>query len=133
MQKLLRATGVDERLRGPGKRTPKLALRLKSGDPVHVKSRGGIIPTLNNDRRNRGLGICNEMMRCCDSNAEVRYRVDRIIDERTGIMREISDTVTLRNIGVGNSLGEECLCARQLGDCPRGELMYWREVWLERS
>ena len=81
---------------------------------------------------NRGMGICYEMMRCCGHEAEVRHRVDRIIDEKTGTMREISDTVTLQNIGHREGLGEECLCYGQLGDCPRGGLMYWREIWLER-
>ena len=47
-------------------------------------------------------------------------------------MREIADTVTLQNIGRCGSLGEECLCYGEPGDCPRGELMYWREIWLER-
>jgi hypothetical protein len=26
----------------------------------------------------------------------------------------------------------QCLCWNETGDCPRGELMYWREIWLER-
>jgi len=82
--------------------------------------------------RNKGLGICYEMTRCCGRKAEVRYRVDRIIDERTGVMRDISNTVTLKNVNRSGRLGEECLCKGQLGDCPRGELMYWRESWLEK-
>ena len=40
--------------------------------------------------------------------------------------------MTLQNLRHNETLGEECLCAGQLGDCPRGELMYWREIWLER-
>jgi hypothetical protein len=55
--------------------------------------------------------------------AQVRHRVDRIIDEQTGLMRELSDTVMLRNIWNSESLTEECLCYGQLGDCPRGEVM----------
>jgi hypothetical protein len=79
----------------------------------------------------RGMGICDEVLRCCGGEAEVRYRVDRLIDERTGLMREISDTVTLR-MRHDEKLAQECLCYHELGDCPRGELMYWREIWLER-
>ena len=60
--------------------------------------------------RNRGLGMCEEMTRCCGHEAEVRYRVDRIIDERTGNMLELSDTVALQNMRPDASLGEECLC-----------------------
>ena len=44
------------------------------------------------------MGICYEMTRYCGGQAEVRDRVDRIIDERTGKMREIRDTVTLQNM-----------------------------------
>jgi hypothetical protein len=65
--------------------------------------------------------------------AEVRYRVDRIIDERTGKMRELHDTVSLQNLQNNETLYDECLCYDELGDCPRGELMYWREIWLERA
>jgi hypothetical protein len=81
---------------------------------------------------NRGMAICYEMVRCCGREAEVRYRVDRLINERTGVMREIADTVALSSMRGCGSLGEECLCYGEPGDCPRGELMYWREIWLER-
>ena len=81
---------------------------------------------------NRGLYLCYEMIRCCGHEAEVRYRVDRLIDEKTGVMREIADTVALNSMRGCGALGEECLCYGELGDCPRGELMYWREIWLER-
>jgi hypothetical protein len=60
------------------------------------------------------------------------YRVDRLINERIGEMREIADTVALSSMRGCSSLGEECLCHGEPGDCPRGELMYWREIWLER-
>ena len=45
-----------------------------------------------------------------------------------GILRALQ-MLSLRGCG---SLGEECLCYGEPGDCPRGELMYWREIWLER-
>jgi hypothetical protein len=77
------------------------------------------------------MQIYYEMTRCGRA-AEVRYRVDRSINERTGVMREIADTVTLSSMRGYGTLGEECLCYGELGDCPRGELMYWREIWLER-
>jgi hypothetical protein len=46
-------------------------------------------------------------------------------------MRELRDTVALRHAESGGDLG--CLCSGQLGDCPRDELMYWREIWLDRA
>jgi hypothetical protein len=58
-----------------------------------------------------------------------------MIDERTGEMREVRDTVILRNVRSKTMIlrDSDCLCAYVLGDCPRGELMYWREIWLERA
>ena len=131
-QKLRRATGGDGWLHGDLKRTPTQSLNLHPGDVVRVKSRDEIAKTLDQTGRNRGLSICSEMLRCCGRRAQVRYRVDRLIDEKTGLMRELSNTVTLTNILNDESLAEECLCYGQLGDCPRGEVMYWREIWLER-
>jgi len=130
-QKVLRKLGCDDWLRGPNKRTPIQSLNLQPGELVRVKSRSQIVETLDHKRSNRGMMLCYEMMRCCGREAEVRYRVDRLINETTGLMREISDTVTLSMRGCG-SLGEECLCYDEPGDCPRGELMYWKEIWLER-
>ena len=132
-QRLRRAATGEPCFRGPHERTPCESLGLEPGDLVRIKSRAQIVATLDQNSRNRGMSICDEMTRFCGSEAEVRYRVDRIIDERTGAMRALSDTVTLRNIRGSGTLGEECLCQNQMGDCPRGELMYWREIWLERA
>lgn len=132
-QKLRRALAGESWLRGPHRRTPSRTLDLKPGDIVRVKSREDIVATLDERRRNRGMGICYEVTRCCGREAEVRSRVDRIIDERTGEMREIQDTVALQRMRGTRDLGEECLCYDALGDCPRGEMMFWREIWLERA
>jgi hypothetical protein len=130
-QWLWRTAGGDRWLRGPHKRTPSESLGLKPGELVRVKTRAQVVNTLDQNTRNRGMATCDEVLRCCGGEAEVRYRVDRLIDERTGLMREIPDTVTLR-MRHDEKLAEECLCYHELGDCPRGELMYWREIWLER-
>jgi hypothetical protein len=126
------AAGGDRELHGTLKQTPSESLGLMPGEVVRVKSRAKILATLDEKSCNRGLGICHEMTRCCGREAEVRYRVDRLIDERTGAMRKLSDTVTLINFRNKETLAEECLCYGQFGDCPRGEIMYWREIWLER-
>lgn len=131
--RLRRAATGEPWFRGPHKRTPRESLDLQPGDLVRVKSRAEIVQTLDDNSRNRGLSIWYEMTRCCDSLAEVRYRVDRIIDERTGKMRELHDTVTLKNLRNNETQCDECLCQGELGDCPRGELLYWREIWLERA
>jgi hypothetical protein len=76
--------------------------------------------------------VCHEMTLCCETVAEVRYRVDHVIEESSGKMRELKHTVTLQGPQGEKSLCDECLCYGEMGDCPRGELMYWREIWLER-
>jgi len=131
-QRILRRLGCDNWLRGPHKRTPTQSLNLQPDELVRVKSRAQIVQTLDHKMSNRGMMLCYEMMRCCGHEAKVRYRVDRLINESTGVMREITDAVTLSSMRGCGSLGEECLCAGEPGDCPRGELMYWREIWLER-
>lgn len=130
--RLLSAAAGDGWLRGPHKQTPSVSLDLRPGEVVRIKSRAQVVETLDRWRRNRGMGICYEMTRCCGFEAVVRYRVDRLINERTGVMRELTNTVALQNLRGQGPLGEECLCFNQIGDCPRGELMYWREIWLER-
>jgi len=127
-----RLRGGNSRLQGPHTRTPTASLALKPGEIVRVRSLDQIAQTLDHKSRNRGLGICLEMSRLCEREAEVRYRVNCLIDEQTGIMRDFTSTVTLHNVRGGKTLGEECLCYGEIGDCPRGEIMYWREIWLER-
>ena len=123
-------------LHGPHRETtPQASLGLQAGDKVHIKSRAEMVATLNHRRRNRGMSISSRMTLCCEGQAEVRDRLDRMIDERSGQMREMRDTVTLQNVRCRSAAPStsECLCENVLGDCPRGELMYWREIWLERS
>ena len=128
-----RAFAGHDSLRGTNQRTPSESLDLRPGELVRVKSRARIAETLDVHGRNRGMGICEEMTRLCGREAEVRHRVDRIIEEKTGKMRPMQHSVMLRNLQGDPSACEECLCHAEMGDCPRGELMYWREIWLERA
>jgi hypothetical protein len=131
--RLHRALHGDDAVRGPHRKgTPVGVLDLQPGELVRVKPMDQVVGTLDARRRNRGLIVCNEMTRCCGKTAEVRYRVERIIEEKSGRMRELNHAVTLKNMQDEPALCDECLCHGELGDCPRGELMYWREIWLER-
>jgi hypothetical protein len=134
-QRVLRVAHGQRWLHGPHDRAPSVSLGLRPGDSVRIKSRAEVRATLDGRRGNRGLRVCYEMTRHCGGQAEVRDRVDRLIDERTGEMREIRDTVSLQNVRKrGKTFPDsQCLCADETGDCPRGELMYWREIWLERA
>jgi hypothetical protein len=131
--RMLRAVSGDDRLRGSHtKETPVEVLDLKPGELVRIKPLNQIVSTLNRKKRNRGMVVCHEMTLCCETVAEVRYRVNRVIEEISGKMRELKHTVTLQGPLGEKSLCDECLCYGEMGDCPRGELMYWREIWLER-
>ncbi len=134
-QRLVRAIHGEDWLDGPHKRAPAASLDLAPGEAVRIKSRAQMRATLDQDRGNRGLKICYEMTRFCGGHAEVGGRVYRLINERTGEMREIRDTVTLLNMRSRFQTLRDpgCLCYDETGDCPRGEPMYWREIWLERA
>jgi hypothetical protein len=106
-------------------RTP--TLDLQPGEWVRVKGREEIEATLNDKGKNRGLWFDREMLRFCGQVFQVRNRVDRLVDERTGEMIELSsDCVALE--------GATCSAQNSLGRwlCPRAIYPYWREGWLER-
>jgi len=131
--KLHHVVAGDDRLRGPHtKATPVAVLDLKPGELVRIKGVDQIVATLDQKKRNRGMIVCDEMTRCCGTVAEVRHRVTRFVEERSGKMLELTNAVTLQGPHGEPSLCDECLCYGEIGDCPRGELMYWREIWLER-
>jgi hypothetical protein len=135
LRTVLRLVNGDRRLRGPHDRGPVMSTNLEPGERVRIKSRSELQATLDSKRTNRGLKVCQEMTRVCGAEAEVRERVGRIINERNGEMIELRNTVSLRNVRKNGSTMDDsqCLCAYEPGDCPRGELMYWREIWLERA
>jgi hypothetical protein len=86
-----------------------------------------IMETLNEHGHNRGLGFSLDMRRLCGRRLRVRARLERIIVDGTGKMRQLRNTVSLED--------STCGC-RYLGfgmeGCARCELTYWREIWLRR-
>ena len=67
------------------------------------------------------------MLARCGDVFQVRRRIERLIDERTGAMIELkSDCISL----------EGGVCSGELSTgrwfCPREIYSYWRECWLER-
>jgi hypothetical protein len=112
--------------RGDKKSTPTESLNLRPGERVEVKSMNSIIETLNETARNRGLLFFPNMRTLCGSERRVERRLDRIIVDGTGEMREVRNTVYLE--------GSHCGCPYMaFGGCSRGEFAYWREIWLRRS
>jgi hypothetical protein len=104
--------------------TPQETLDLQLGELVEVKSRREILATLDPAGRNRGLSFDAEMLPYCGRRFRVLRRVERIIDEKTGRMREMPrDCIILA--------GVTCQAIYHRF-CPRAIYPYWREIWLRR-
>ncbi|MGD9722724.1 MAG: hypothetical protein AB7O59_15430 [Pirellulales bacterium] len=110
---------------GKLKRTPSEVLDLQVGEWVVVKSRQEIVTTLDGNGKNRGMTFEPEMIPYCDKCYRVIQRVDRIIEEGTGRMKE------LNSVGI---ILENVICASTYRTpCPRANYLYWREIWLRRA
>lgn len=111
-----------------GEKTPRgKPLNLQPGDLVRVKSFKQILQTVNREGLNRGLLFSQELVPYCGHVARVHSRVNRIIDEKNGRMLHFSnECITLEGV----------ICQARynagLAFCPRANLPYWRELWLER-
>jgi len=105
-------------------KTPSEHLGLKSGDLVRVKPKIEITKTLDRRNRNRGLSFDREMVKYCGGTYRVLRRVERIINDRTGMMMRMpNDCIVLEGV----------ICQGDLNKfCPRAILPYWRETWLAR-
>src|SRR5258706_1472468 len=111
--------------RGDKKSTPTESLNLRPGERVEVKSLDSIIESLNGTARNRGLLFFPNMRLLCGREQRVERRLDKIIVDGTGEMRQVHNTVYLE--------GSHCGCSYMaFGGCSRGEFAYWREIWLRR-
>ena len=115
---------VEGLAQGP---TRQVTLNLKPGERVRVRSRHEIYQTINKRRRTRGLSYDVEMEPFSGREFEVLARVEKIVDEKTGKMLNLtSDCIILDKVVCGG-----CLSRNRLF-CPREIYPYWREAWLER-
>ncbi len=124
--KFARVAGLDEfgALGGNLQKTPVVSLALRAGEKVVVKSKNEIVATIDPGGRNRGLQISYEMIRHAGKEFEVLRRIDRMILERTGKMREIQNTVLLDGTACSG------ICVR---GCARSSHPMWREAWVRRA
>jgi hypothetical protein len=112
----------------PGEPIPDAQLDLQPGEFVRVKSFDQILATINSKNLHRGMYFdVNEMSLYCGRPFRVRARLDKFIDERTGVMKTLkTPAVILEGVTCSGRHSEN----RWL--CPRAILPWWREVWLER-
>ena len=113
--------------RGSSEPTPTEGLNLQSGEWVEVKSMHSIIETLNERGDNRGLHFSEDMRVWCGRRCRVKGRLDKIIVDGTGQIRQLRNTVCLERSTCGCSY-----MGSGMGGCSRCELTYWREIWLRR-
>jgi hypothetical protein len=102
-------------------------LNLQPGEWVEVKSMPEIIETLNHRGLNRGLMFSTDMRLLSGQRRRVKGRLDKIIVDGTGKMRDLRNTVYLED--------STCGCSYMgfgMDGCSRRELTYWREIWLRR-
>jgi hypothetical protein len=110
-----------------GEPTPTTTLGVQPGELVRIKSYKEILSTLDTGNRNRGLYFDAEEVPYCGGTYRVQKRVTRIINERTGKMREMKTPSLILDSVVCQSRYSECRLF-----CPRSIYSYWREIWLER-
>jgi hypothetical protein len=110
---------------GPGAESGRLgrdaSWGARHGEWVRSKSRQEIESTMDDTGRLNGLGFGGGMAVDCGKTPQVQQRVLRILDERTGRIRDVRDAVIL----------EGSVCDRCLG-CAGGMPILWREAWPER-
>jgi len=109
-------------------KTPSERLDLRAGEWVRIKPKHEIERTLDKGGKNRGLSFDpEEMAPYCGGVYRVRRSVTRLVDERTGEMRQMKEPCIIL---------EDVVCkaeyARCRLNCPRAFYSFWRELWLER-
>lgn len=132
---LLRWLNLVQRLRG-GVGFPQMPERLglpsapdvqslEVGDRVTVRPLPEIARTLNQFNKNKGLWFDRDMIKLCGQRRRVLARVDRIIDDATGLMRPMkTPCIVLEDAeysGELQSFASQC------------DHFYWRESWLRKD
>jgi len=110
---------IGQQVRGHLIKTDTVALNLKPGELVEIKSREEIESTLNVEGKNRGLLFERGMLDYCGKRYRVAGQLKKIILEETGQMISLKNTVILEGVTCQTT-------------CPRANLLYWREIWLKR-
>ena len=111
--------------RGQQKSTPVESLNLQAGEWIEIKPVESISETLNDRGYNRGLLFTPAMGCASGEKYQVKRKLEKIIVDGTGEMRQMRNTAFLE----GSMCGCSCVA---FGGCPRGEFAYWRDIWLRR-
>jgi len=77
---------------GSNKTTPVESLNLQPGELVEVRPIENIVETLNEAAHNRGLWFSPDMRLLCGKRQQVARRIDKLIVDGTGEMRQLRNT-----------------------------------------
>lgn len=110
-----------------GQKTPTIALNLRPGELVRVKSYEEILATLDADCNNRGLYFDAELVPYCGKVFRVKSVVNTFLDEKTRKLRKVKSPCIILEGAFCQGKFSHC---RML--CPRSILSWWHEIWLER-
>jgi hypothetical protein len=110
-----------------GRPTPMSGLDLQPGELVRVKSHREILATLDASNKNRGLMFDGEMMPYCGKTFQVKTRLFKFVDEKTGKLTTTKHPAILLEGVWCRARYSWCRMA-----CPRSIYPWWRESWLER-
>jgi len=103
---------------------PQEVLALQPGELVEVRPIDEILATLDRHRRHKGLRWMTGMRKHCGQRYRVYRRVQRIMLESNGELRNMKNTVLLEHV----------MCdGREFGGCDRSCFHFWREAWLKRA
>ena len=113
---------------GTGTDTGPAGLDLQPGELVRVRQPDEIAATLDETGHNRRLSFDREMLPYCGKTLRVKYRVDRIIEDKTGRMLKIPRTAWCSRApsapvtaarAAGSAPGDRRVLARRLGRARR--------------
>jgi hypothetical protein len=109
----------------PGSGRPAVALNLRAGEWVEVRSREEVLATLDERARYQNMPFMPEMLQLCGQRFRVVKRSDKTCDpgHTPWSIRRMKDTVHLEGVRCG---GEGH------GGCQAGCLIWWNEAWLKR-
>ena len=98
---------------------------LSVNDRIKVRPITEIALTLNKSSKNKGLWFDRDMIKHCGTTQRVLARVDKIIDDATGEMRQMkTPCIVLADVDYSGEF---------LHFNAQHDYFFWREAWLERT
>lgn len=110
-------------LHGKLSKTPTILLKIQPGDVVEVKKKEEISATLDFKGKNRGLLFHKELLRYCGGKYRILKKIDSMINESTGKIMQLKNTVILEGVTCDGKFH---------GNCQRTCYCLWREIWLKK-